>query len=134
MEKYISKQVSINKPDHFIYGVLSDFNNLAPMLGDKLEDLVVDCDRCSFKVMGFGATLRIAEKEEHSMIKVITDEGTPLNMNFWVQMKSTAPNETRLRLTLHVELNMMMKMMIGGKLEKGIDDIADKIAEAFNSI
>ena len=28
---------------------------------------------------------------------------------------------------------MMMKMMLGGKLVKGIDDIAQKIADAFNN-
>ncbi len=29
---------------------------------------------------------------------------------------------------------MMMKMMIGGKLQKGLDEMADKIAAAFNAV
>ena len=37
-----------------------------------------------------------------------------------------------MRLTLHAKLNMMMKMMVGSKLQKGLDDIAEKTAEAFN--
>jgi len=28
---------------------------------------------------------------------------------------------------------MMMKMMIGGKLQQALDQIADQIAEAFNN-
>ena len=38
-----------------------------------------------------------------------------------------------MRLVLHIELNMMMKMMIGGKIREAMDQIADKIAESFNN-
>ena len=38
-----------------------------------------------------------------------------------------------MRLVLHVKLNMMMKMMVGGKLASAMDQIADRIAEAFNN-
>jgi hypothetical protein len=33
-----------------------------------------------------------------------------------------------MRLTLKADLNMMMKMMIGKKLEEGIDKFADMLA------
>ena len=33
-----------------------------------------------------------------------------------------------MRLTLKADLNMMMKMMIGSKLEKGLDKMADMLA------
>ena len=36
-----------------------------------------------------------------------------------------------MRLVLHIELNMMMKMMIGGKLQDAIDQIAEGIAKAM---
>jgi len=39
--------------------------------------------------------------------------------------------DTRLRLVLHAELNMMMRMMIGSKLQKALDEIADGIAMAM---
>ena len=41
--------------------------------------------------------------------------------------------DTRMRLVLHIELNMMMKMMIGGKLQGGLDQIAEGIAKAMNA-
>ena len=34
-----------------------------------------------------------------------------------------------MRLTLKAELNMMMKMMIGSKLQKGIDNMAAVLAQ-----
>ena len=37
-----------------------------------------------------------------------------------------------MRLVLHAELNMMMRMMIGGKLQKALDQIAEAMANAMN--
>ena len=133
MEKYQSRQVKINKPDYAIYTVISDFNNFTPILRDKVEGWSVEDDVCSFRVKGFTVRLRMAEKTPYSSVKLTGDEGSPFDFAFWVQLKKVDDNDTRMRLTLHAKLNMMMKMMIGGKLEKGLDDMAVKIAEAFNN-
>ncbi len=49
-------------------------------------------------------------------------------------MHKVSEYDTRLRLVLHIELNMMMKMMIGGKLQKAVDQIAEGIANALNGV
>ena len=41
--------------------------------------------------------------------------------------------DTRLRLVLRIDLNMMMKMMIGNKLQGALDQIAEGIARAMNA-
>ena len=46
---------------------------------------------------------------------------------------SAAETDTRMRIVLDVELPMMMKMMVGKKLAGAVDQIAEKIAEGFNS-
>jgi hypothetical protein len=33
-----------------------------------------------------------------------------------------------MRLTLHIEMSMMVKMMAGNKLEEGIDKLADTLS------
>ena len=38
-----------------------------------------------------------------------------------------------MRLVLHIELNMMMKMMLGGKLQGAIDQTAEGIARAMQA-
>jgi hypothetical protein len=37
-----------------------------------------------------------------------------------------------MKITVKAELNMMMKMLLKDKLQKGIDAMADQIAMAFN--
>ncbi|MCX4359325.1 MAG: SRPBCC family protein [Rikenellaceae bacterium] len=133
MAEYKSKQVRINKPDEAIYAVLSDFGNFTPIVADKVEEWNATEETCSFKAKGFTVKLRMVEREPHKLIK-ITGDDIPFEFFFWIQLKSVAPDDTRMLLTLRAELNMMMKMMIGGKLQKGLDEMADKIAAAFNAV
>jgi hypothetical protein len=39
-----------------------------------------------------------------------------------------------MKITIKAELNMMMKMMLGKKLEEGVNALAEGIAKAFNTI
>ena len=133
MEKYESHQVRILRPAAVIYRTLPDFSNFTPILQDKVEEWQADADSCSFKVKGFTARLRIVEREENKLVKVTGDEGSPFPFFFWLQLHPVDDTDTRMRLVLHIELNMMMKMMIGGKIREAMDQIADKIAESFNN-
>ena len=55
-----------------------------------------------------------------------------MDFAFWVQLKEVAPNDTRVRMVLHAELNMMMKMLIGNKIQKGLDDAVTPLATSLN--
>ncbi len=134
MEKYESKQVQINKPAAVVYQSLSDFSRFTPMLQDKVEGWEATPDTCSFKVQGFTVRLRIVSREENKLVKIEGDDGSPFDFTFWLQLVEAAACDTRMRLVLHAKLNMMMKMMIGKKLQQGLDQIADQIATAFNNM
>ena len=133
MEKYESKHVRILRPAETVYGVLSRFDNLTPVLADKVEGWTADENTCSFKAKGFPVRLRMVEKEPFKLVKVTGEDGSPMDFTFWLQLVSADVSDTRMRLVLHVKLNMMMKMMIGGKLQQALDQIADQIAEEFNN-
>ena len=133
MEQYESKQFRMGQPAELIYGALSDFSRFTPILQDQVEGWEADGERCSFRAQGITFRLRIVERNVPKWVKIVADEGSPLDFTFWLQLHSVAANDTRMRLVLHVELNMMMKMMIGGKLRQGLDAMAEKIAEVFNT-
>lgn len=116
-----------------IYGVLSDFNNFTPIIADKVEQWDAAENRCSFKVKGFSVELHIVEKEPHKLVKITGADGSPIDFTLWMQLVSLADNDTRMRIVLHTKLNVMMKMMIGKKIQEGIDQIAERVAESFNS-
>ena len=135
MKEYVSQQHQILRPVEQIYMAISRFDNLSPALKDKVEEWQATEDSCSFKAKGFTVKLRMDEKVENKHIKIVGDEGgVPIDFAFWIQLHRVSETDTRMRLVLHIELNMMMKMMIGGKLQKGLDQVAEGLANAMNGI
>ena len=49
-------------------------------------------------------------------------------------MLDNGPYDTRLRITAEAELNMMIKMLLKGKLEKGINQLAEGLAKFLTDI
>lgn len=158
-EKYQSKQARIRKPAQTIYAALSDFNNFTPIVADKVEEWRVEGDSCSFRVKGIGVELRMTEKIPGELIRIEASDRSPFGFTFWLQMKQVAPAEssenpgnaagqpegradagtdgmpdTRIRLVLHAEMNMVIKMMVGGKIQPALDGMVDQIAASFNAI
>lgn len=130
MQEYISKQVQLLRSANVIYEAISRFDRLTPAVADRVEEWQATEESCSFKVKGFTVRLRMAERVEPKHVK-ITGDGVPMDFAFWVQLHPVSECDTRLRLVLHAELNMMMRMMIGSKLQQALDQIADGIAAAM---
>ena len=132
MQEYTSKQHQILRPAEQIYAVISRFDNLTPAVAGRVEEWQATEDTCSFKAKGFTVRLRMEEREAPKHVKVVGDEGgLPMDFAFWIQLHKVSETDTRMRLVLHIELNMMMKMMICGKLQDAIDQIAEGIAKAM---
>lgn len=132
--KYESKITSVPAPIEAVYAGLSNFKNLERVKDlipqDKVKDIEIEEDFIRMKVDGLGQkiVIRIEERTENDTIKFGIDN-IPLQMNFWIQLKSIAPNDTRMKLTLKADLPMMFKMMLDKKIQQGIDDAATMIAQ-----
>ena len=135
MQNYESKQQQILLPADAVYAVISRFDNLTPALKDKVEEWEADENHCSFKAKGFTVKLQIIDKEAPKFVKITGDEGgVPVDFNFWMQLHQVSERDTRIRLVLHAELNMMMSMMIGGKIKTALDQIVESMAATFNTM
>jgi len=129
-----SKIVSIKRIDEDIYRTLSNFQNFSPIAKHaQLENWQAGDDWCEFDAQGIkGAGLRIIDKEPNKTIKITGNDKIPFEFYIWIQLKMVAPYDTRLKITLKAKLNTMLKMMVGKKLQSGMDALADQIAAAFN--
>lgn len=131
--KYESKITSAPHNTDVIYPILSNMMNLERVRNlipeDKVRDLTFDNDSIHFRVDGLGQKMgiRVVEREENKTIK-FGAEDIPIDMNFWIQLKQVAENDTRIRLTVKADIPMMFKMMIGNKLQTGLDQAAEMLA------
>jgi hypothetical protein len=78
--------------------------------------------------LGQKITIGIVDRIENDTIKFGL-EGIPMDANFWVQLKQLSENDTRIKLTLKADIPMMFKMMIGNKLQQGLDQAAEMLAQ-----
>jgi len=142
IEKYVSEPREINYSQELVFAKLSNLKNLEQFVsaekieelnkkgidtkGFKIEDFAATEDRCSFKISPVGNIgIEIIEREPFKTIKIQGEKSLPFPVILWVQLANIDESSCKIRLTLHAELNPMIKMMVGGYLGKSIDKMAD---------
>lgn len=96
---------------------------------EKLKEVELTNDSIIFPVPMLGTmALEIIEREENRCVKMQT-KASPIEATLWIQVLPVSAGGSKMRLTLKAELNMMMKMMVGKKLEKGLNQFADMLAQ-----
>lgn len=132
--KYESKITSAPCSAAQVYRVLSNMENLNRVKDmipkDKIQEMEVEPDRVRLKVDGLAQkiTIAIVDRIENDTIK-FGAEGIPMQANFWIQMKEVSPVDTRLKLTIKADIPFMFKMMLEKKLQTGLDQAAEMLAQ-----
>lgn len=136
MQEYTSKTVRIQRDPSQIFASLADMSLFAKAIPadqvKEIKDIQATPDTCLFKVKGVEVGIQIINREPYKTIKYTGYGATPFEFLLWIQLKEVAAYDTRMRIVLHVNLNMMMKMMLKGKIQKGLDNIAEQLANGMN--
>lgn len=156
MTKYESSIKRIYAPVGNVYAKLSDLTNLSVIqerisdpafeqvvrqqAGDKVNDeqlqrlrqVVSDMqfDHDSVTVDGgpIGrVSLCIVEREEPKLVKFET-QNSPVQANLWIQLLPNGDGQTAMKVTLGADLNFLLKQMLKGKLQDGVERLADMLA------
>ncbi|PTN10297.1 polyketide cyclase [Mangrovibacterium marinum] len=143
LQKYVSDIKVIEQNQDIVYNYLSNFENLSTYVNEGLlakmnesvpqiqvSDFESDNDSCRFNISGMGqAEIRIIDREPSKTIKINSSGGLPIGITFWIQLLPVTPYQSKIKLTLHAEMSMMIKMMVNKKLEKGINQLADMLTQ-----
>jgi len=94
-----------------------------------LENMEFTPDSMSMNLPPVGKlVIEIIEREPEKLVKM-TSTQSPVPLTIWIQLVPTSDSACAMRLTLDAELNMFLKMAVGGKLKDGIDKFADMLAK-----
>ena len=132
--KYESKISSAPCSAQQIYRVLSDMRSLERVRDlipqDKIQEMDIEPDRVKLKVDGLAQkiTIAIVDRIENDTVKFGL-EGIPMDGNFWIQLKEVSPTDTRIKLTVKADIPFMFKFMVEKKLQTGLDQAADMLAQ-----
>lgn len=133
MSKFESSIKQIPYPQAAVYRNLSDLSNLERVRDripeDKVKDFSFDRDSITISADPVGLiTLCICEREEPKCIKFETAQ-SPLPFNLWIQVLPVTETTCKMKLTLKADIPFMLKGMVSGPLEDGLEKIADALAQ-----
>ena len=134
MTKFESSVKQIPYPVEDVYRNISDLSNLERVRDrvpeDKLNSFSFDSDSVSVNVAPVGdLKLQIIEREENKCVKFESVQ-SPLPFNLWIQVLPVSETESKMKVTVQADIPFMLKGMVAGPLQDGVD----KIAEALSKI
>ncbi|TSJ39161.1 SRPBCC family protein [Mucilaginibacter corticis] len=129
MTTFESKKV-INASPEAVYGFLSDFNNHGQLMPDSVQNWSASYNEAGFTVQNtIKLSLRITERVENKAVNItaVDNPPFPVQLNWVLEADSDKTNVT---FSITAELNMMMKLVASGPLQK----LADHETESLESL
>ena len=133
MTKFESSIKQIPYPVENVYRNISDLGNLERVRDripeDKLQEFQFDSDSVQVSVSPVGTIkLRIIEREENKCVKFETEQ-SPLPFNLWIQVLPVSETESKMKVTVKADIPFMLKGMVAGPLQDGVEKIADALSQ-----
>lgn len=130
MNKIESKIGKLEYKDEQIYTFLADFNNFEDLIPEeRVSDWSSDGESCSFRVEGLGnAGLKFVEKQPFELLKISSDDTTPLSFMMWIQLKALSENQTAVKITIEPEISVIMMGMVKKPLKDFVDMLVDQMS------
>lgn len=102
---------------------------------DKKQDVTADYDTISFRVQGFDIGVKAFERVPYSRLTFV-DNGAPFafKVDLCFDSDNGNQNTTVFHIDVEADLNFMMKMMLGRKIQDGLDRIVDAMVDMSNGV
>ncbi len=131
MATYKSSKETIAAPAERVYEKLSDLENLRNVIEnipeDKhgmMEQIKITSDSISLPAGPVGEIrLKTSRLEPYSRIE-LSGIGTPVPLSLGVHIDSKGDTESEVQVLLDIDIPMMLKPMVGGTLQKMVDQFA----------
>ena len=132
MTTFESQVKIIHYAQEAVYRNISDLNNLEKVRdlipGDKIQEFTFDSDSVSVNVPPVGTVaMRIAERDEPKCVK-FEAQNSPLPFCLWIQVLPVDQTTSKMKVTVKADIPIMLKAMVSGPLQDGVDKVADALA------
>lgn len=123
---------AINAPVEKVYNFLEDCNHHEKLQPENIYNWVSTKDEASFTIQNMAKlALKIDKRILNSEILLLPKGDVPFDVSISWTMNAVDAEQTEVRLTLKAELNMMLKMVASGPLQKLVDFQISKLKERF---
>ncbi len=123
---------NINASAEDIYKFLEDCNNHKELQPENIYNWLSTKDEASFTIQNMAKlALKIDKRIPNTEISLLPKGDVPFDVSISWTMNDLDANQTEVRLILKAELNMMLKMIASGPLQKLVDFQVSKLKEKF---
>ena len=125
--QYSSKHGVVGKSPAELFMAFTDLRNFKQMVPqDQKIDIEADYDTLKATVQGMSMGVRVSRRLPYSLIE-LQDNGAPFHFTMTLHFDDMGGSRTDFSIEVEAEISGMIKMMVGSKLEKGIDQFADML-------
>ncbi|KGE15743.1 SRPBCC family protein [Sphingobacterium deserti] len=118
----IQNTIDINKPVAEVYAFLADLNNHEQLMPENIYNWTSTTDEASFTIKNMAKlALKMSQRIENKELVCVPTTETPFAMTLRWKLAENSDNQTNATFVIEAELNMMMKMMASGPLQKLVD-------------
>lgn len=128
--EFHSKHATVRHSREELFMSFVDMRNfLLAVPEDKKDGVKADYDHISATVQGFTVGVKVTSRQPYSRIE-LQDDGAPFKFMIVLNFKeSDEPGCCEFYIDLDAELNLLMRKMVGGKIQEALDTIVDKMAQ-----
>ena len=128
------REIIIERGPMVLFSLFSDLSRFTLGLPDEYKDKVsATADSISVENNGMRFGIVISERIPFSRVIMHNDSSTPINFTLTFCMTPLGIDKTLFHIELEAELNVMMKMLIGHKLNDMVDTLTDQLEKAFKN-
>ena len=130
MVSYNSKKAVVSKAPYELYMAFVDMRNFMQFLPeDKKEGVTADYDSIRATVQGFTIGVKVVDRVPYSKIE-FADDGAPFQFKLTMHFDAASdPYKTDFQICLDADLNLMMKMLLGSKIQGALDKVVDSLVD-----
>ena len=120
-----SKHGLIARRPEELYMVFCDMRNFSRLVPGKVEaEVTADYDNLWVTVQGFKIGVRVDDREPYSLIR-LSSADSPVEF-----VAAGTPGKTEFYIDLDANLNLMMRSLLGSKIQQGLDKVVDGLVAA----
>lgn len=118
----IESNAEINLPVAQVYQFLADLNNHQQLMPENIYNWSSTADTASFTIQNMAKlAIHISERVENEKLIAVPTEKPPFDLSLTWSVKDNGNGTTTATHTISADLNMMMKMLAAGPLQKLAD-------------
>ncbi|EDM35315.1 orotate phosphoribosyltransferase [Pedobacter sp. BAL39] len=118
----IESSAVINLPVEKVYAFLADLNNHQQLMPENIYNWSSTVDEASFTIQNMAKlAIKISSRIENQELIAIPTEKAPFDIELKWTVADNGDGSTTAKHIVSAELNMMMKMLASGPLQKLVD-------------